>query len=177
MPDFLGQLMRQKSSSCLKTASPRVLCPPANRSPFTLNPDAAFDSPSFPVICCWILLFILPPKVSPSMLSSPLSFFSSHPCPLDLRTTIRLSFQSPINKDGQDRGARRGKITTAFLERPRPREDEGDKIHISWVWGLRRRSDGRCWKLEYDEIEEKKTQGRRKVAGIVTLICLISFCK
>ena len=96
MPDFLGQLMRQKSSSCLKTASPRVLCPPANRSPFTLNPDAAFDSPSFPVICCWILLFILPPSVSPSMPSSPLSFFSSHPCPLDLRTTIRLSFQSPL---------------------------------------------------------------------------------
>ena len=166
MPDFVGQLMRQKSSSCLKTASPRVLCLPANHSPFTLNPDAAFDSPSFPVICCWILLFILPPKVSPSMPSSPLSFFSSHPCPLDLRTTIRLSFQSPINKDGQDRGARRGKITTAFLEIPRPREDERNKIHIGWVWGLRKRSHWRCWKLEYEEIEEKKPKEGEKWLGL-----------
>lgn len=105
----------------------------------------------------------LPPKVSPSMLSSPLSFFSSHPCPLDLRTTTRWSFQSPTSKDGQDRGARRGKITTAYLERPRPREDETKSI--GWVRALRRR-DGRCWKLEHEEIKEKKPQVGERWLGL-----------
>ena len=163
MPGFVGQLLRQKSSSCLKTASPRALCPPASHSPFTSNPDAAFDFPSFSVICCWILLFLLPPRVSPSILSSPLSFLNSHPCPLDLRTTTRWSFQSPTSKDGQNRGARRGKITTAYLERPRPREDETKSI--GWVWVLRRR-DGRCWKLEHEEIEEKKPKVGERWLGL-----------